>query len=210
MTTTNDAARLIEDYLDALRAGLRGVKEDAVQDFVLELRSHIKDKIAASGEDTPSAVSKVLVELGKPEELASEYKTNALLTNPDVSSSPLRVLALLFRWAGISVGGLFVLLGAIAGYFLGGVLMLCALAKFFYPRSAGLWAFHDATGDLNLSLRLGSGPAPTGAHELLGWWIVPIGLLVAIGLMVATSRLALWCAKRLRKRKVWTHFSGQA
>jgi hypothetical protein len=80
--------------------------------------------------------------------------------------------------------------------------MFCALAKPFYPGTAGLWAFHDATGDLTLSVRLGSEPVPKGAHELLGWWIVPIGLLVAVGLMVATSRLALWCAKRLRKPKV--------
>jgi len=62
----------------------------------------------------------------------------------------------------------------------------------------GLWAFHDATGDLNLSFRLGSADPPAGAHELLGWWIVPLGVLAALVLILSTSRLAQWCVRKFR------------
>jgi len=66
-----------------------------------------------------------------------------------------------------------------------------------------LWAFHDATGDLTLSFRLGLANPPAGAHELLGWWIVPMGVLAAVGLVLSTSRLALWSARRLGRSAVF-------
>lgn len=202
MTMANDTQKRIEEYLDTLRARLRGVKEEDVREFVEELRSHIQEKTSVTGEMTASGVDKVLAALGNPAELASEYRTNALLTKAAASGSPMRILEILFRWASYSAAGLFVLAGAIGGYFLGGVLFICAALKPFHPQTAGLWAFHDETGDLTLSFRLGSASPPAGAHELLGWWIVPIGLLVAFGLVVLTSRLALWCARRFRRSNV--------
>lgn len=202
MTLADNAQQRIEEYLNTLRARLRGVSEQDAQEFVEELRSHIQDKISGAGEMTPAVVEKVLMALGDPAELANEFRTNVLLTCAADSRSPIRILPLLFRWASFSGTGLFVLLVAIGGYFVGGVLFVCAMSKPFHPHTAGLWAFHDATGDLNLSFRLGSAIPPAGAHELLGWWIVPIGVLVALGLVLSTSRLAQWCARKFRGSNV--------
>jgi hypothetical protein len=202
MTIANDPQKRIEEYLDTFRAHLRGVKEEDVQEFVEELRSHIQEKTSVTGETTTSGVDKVLAALGNPVVLACEYRTTALITKAAASGSPMRILEILFRWASYSVAGLFVLVGATGGYLLGGVLFICAMLKPFHPQTVGLWAFHDETGDLTLSFRLGSASPPAGAHELLGWWIVPIGLLVAFGLVLLTSRLALWCASRFRRSNV--------
>jgi hypothetical protein len=202
MTLADNAHTRIDEYLDTLRARLCGVNEQDAWEFVEELRSHIHDKISAAGEMTPAVVERVLTALGNPEELASEFRTNVLLTGAVNSRSPIQILPILFRWASFSVTGLFVLLGAIGGYFVGGVLFICAMLKPFHPHTAGLWAFHDETGDLNLSFRLGSANPPAGAHELLGWWIVPIGVLVALGLVLSTSRLAQWCARKVRGSNV--------
>jgi uncharacterized membrane protein len=203
MSVENVTQKRIEQYLDAVQAFLRGVKEQDVQEFVKELRSHIQEKTSTLGETKDGGLETVLMALGDPKELANEYKANALITKVKASESPVRILEALFRWAGFSVTGLFVLVGAIAGYFFGGVLLLCAGLKLFHPQTVGLWALHDGTGDLVLSFRLGSTSAPAGAHELLGWWILPIGLLVAFGLVVSTSHLALWCAKRFRRLNVF-------
>jgi|SRR5215831_10601892 len=202
MILSNEAQKSVEEYLSTLRARLRGVKEQDAQDFVEELRSHIQDKISTAGEMTPSAVERVLTALGNPEELASEFKTNTLLTKTEGIKSPARVLSILLHWASFSVTGLFTLAGAIAGYFVGGVLFVCALLKPFHPHTAGLWAFRDETGDLNLSFRLGAASPPAAAHELLGWWIVPIGLLAALVLVLATSQLALWSARKFKRSNV--------
>lgn len=202
MTGGNVAQKRIEKYLDTVHACLRGLKEADVHEFVEELRSHIYEKTSTAGEMTADGLENVLTALGNPEELAREHKANALLTKAVASGSPLRILEALFRWASFSVAGLFVLVGATGGYLLGGVLFICAVLKPFHPQTVGLWVLQDETGDLALSFRLGAASPPAGAHELMGWWIVPIGLLVTFGLVMTTSRLALWCSRRFRRSSV--------
>ncbi len=166
-----------------------------------ELRSHIVEKAAGSGEMTAAAVEAALAALGSPEDLASQYVTYELMARAEVSRSPVRVMESLFRWASVSVAGFLVLLGSIAGYWLGGAFLLCAALKPFHPRTAGLWTFSDSAG-VEVSLRLGFGSAPAGGRELLGWWIVPLGLLIGCGLVMLTTRFALWCARRYRASRV--------
>jgi hypothetical protein len=177
---------------------LRGVNDEEVREIVEELRSHIMDKLAANADATPAEVDAALTALGTPEELASQYMTDNLLARAEVSRSPVQILKSLFRWASLSVAGFFVLMGSLAGYFLGAVFILGAILKPFHPRAAGLWAFRNSTGDLELSLHLGFGSAVTGGKDVLGWWIVPIGLFAGCGLVMLTTRFAVWCARRYR------------
>jgi len=62
-----------------------------------------------------------------------------------------------------------------------------------------LWVFPDGGDDLTISLQLGFGSAPAGGREILGWWIMPIGLVLGCGLVMLTTRYALWCARRYRR-----------
>jgi hypothetical protein len=54
-----------------------------------------------------------------------------------------------------------------------------SILKPFHPQTAGLWLLHDATGDSEFSFRA----VPAG-RDLLGWWIVPLGLLAGCALAV--------------------------
>jgi hypothetical protein len=193
-----DAQQKIESYLARLRQHLRGLHAEDAREIVEELRSHITDKAAASGEITPAGVDAALALLGAPEELASQYTTNDLFTRAEVSRSPLRILESLFRWASLSIAGFLVLLTAIVGYFLGGALMWCAVLKLIHPQTAGLWVFSHGD-DIEISLRLGFGSPPVGGRDVLGWWIVPLGLVVGCGLVLLTTHLALWCTRQYRK-----------
>ena len=197
----DDARQRIEAYLGRLRRRLRGINDEDVSDIVEELRSHILDKVTASGEVSAAAVDAALAGLGSPEALASEYMTDNLLARAEVTRSPLRILKSLFRWATLSVAGLLVLLGSLTGYFLGIVFTLCAVLKAFHPQTAGVWMIPDGTGNFEISVRLGFGSVPVGGKDVLGWWIVPIGLLVGCGLVMLTTRFALWCVRRYRKSR---------
>ena len=199
MTITGDVQQKIDAYLDRLRRRLLGIDEPAVRDIVEELRSHITDKVAAGGAATAAAVDAALAGLGSPEELANEYLTDNLLARAEASRSPLRILESLFRWASLSVAGFFVLISSIIGYFLGIVFILVAALKPFHPHTAGLWLLPTSAGDFEYSIRLGAGSAPGGSRELLGWWIIPIGLLVGCALVIFTTRFALWCARQYRR-----------
>lgn len=200
--SANDAQQRVETYLGRLRVRLRGINDLDVREIVEELRFHILDKAGVSGEVTAAGVDAALAALGSPEELASEYLTDSLLARAEVSRSPVQILESLFRWASLSVAGFFVLLGSILGYFFGVAFVLCALVKPFHPQTAGLWVFRDSTGNLVTSLRLGFGSPPVGGRDVLGWWIVPIGLVVGCGLLMLTTRFALWCARVYRRSHV--------
>jgi hypothetical protein len=201
MTTSGDAQQKIEAYLGRLRQRLRGMNEDDLRDIVEEIRSHITDKASAGGVVTAAAVDSAIARLGTPEELASQYTTDDLLARAEVSRSPLRILEGLFRWASLSVAGFFVLMGSLLGYFLGATLVLSALLKTIHPRTAGLWLLPSGPDDYELSLRMGFGTVPMGGKELLGWWIVPAGLFFGCGLLVLTTRVALWCVRQYRKSR---------
>ncbi len=173
-----------------------------VGEIVEELRGHIEERATtAAGELTPDSVSEALEGLGSPEELAREYLTDALLARAQISRSPLRILESLARWASLSIAGFFVLMGTVVGYFLGVAFLLAALLKFIHPKDAGLWTYPGAGGDSTFSLRLGFAGPPAGAQEMLGWWIVPLGLIVGCGLVFLTTRLTLWCVRRYRRSR---------
>jgi hypothetical protein len=191
----------IETYLEMLRSRLRSLGTEEVNDIIEELRSHILEKSTVNGELATREADAALEALGNPEELASEYMTDAALARAEVSRSPFRILAALFRCGSLSVAGFFVLVSALVGYFLGVAFILSALLKPIHPQSAGLWTFRDSTGDLQLSLRLGFGSAPAGGHDMLGWWIVPLGLGVGLVLVTLTTRFAIWCIRLYRKSR---------
>jgi len=198
-------SRATEAYLKRLRTGLLGVDDGEVREILEELRSHILEK-AADGD-----VGAVLAAMGSPEELAGRYPSRtACWRERRGSRSPLRLLRSLFRWASLSLAGFFVLLGSVLGYFTGGVCILVALCKPFHSNNAGLWTYRDAAGDLGISVRLGYGNAPGVGQDLLGWWIVPVGLVVGCGLVMLTTHCALWCVSRYRKSRAFREVERRA
>jgi hypothetical protein len=202
VSSTDEQQQKVEAYLAKLRGGLRGMNEHEVHEIIRELRAHIADKTVVGGGAKTSTVNTTLDALGSPEALANQYLTVALLSRAEINRSPVRIMQGLFRWASLSIAGLLVMAASIVGYVLGGALMLSALLKLIHPRSAGLWAYPTSTGDLELSLRMGFGGPPIGARDVLGWWILPVGLLTGCGLVALTTRFALWCAGRYRQSRV--------
>jgi hypothetical protein len=190
-TEREQAQKKIENYLGILRSMLRAMSRETSLDIIEELRSHIVDKATIDGELIPRRVEAALAALGSPAELASQYTTDDLLIRAEVTRSPLRIMDSLFRWASFSSIGFLVLMGSMFGYFGGFALIICAVLKPFHPYSAGLWRLPDG----QFSLRMGFGSVNPESRDLLGWWIVPVGLAAGSGLLTLTTRLALQCAR---------------
>jgi hypothetical protein len=188
----------LDDYLSDLRARLRGLADGEVEDILAELRSHVRDSGASGQDATEAELTAVLARLGSPSALAAAYREDRLLQNAASSRSPWRLLKGLSRLAAWSAAGVFALCGAVVGYVLAASFFLAAIVKPFQPERAGL--FRTAAGDeLTLRLGLSGSPTPPG-EELLGWWIVPLGVLLggmAYGLTVSFAR---WAIRRYRRR----------
>lgn len=183
----------IDAYLAELRAGLRGFAEVEVAEIVAELRGHIIESIATESSD--DAVGAVLGRLGTPTELASLYAMERLFERANRTRSPWLLFRSIARWATFSMAGAFVLFGLVVGHVIAASFFLAALVKPFASDRVGLWRL--ASGDISLRLGFG-GPPPQYATELLGWWIVPIGLLIGAGAFWLTVHFARYAIRRFR------------
>lgn len=196
MAKAPKAHALLQDYLAKVEAGLRGLPKEQAADILQELRSHVLDR---AGDALPEAkLREALQALGDPAQLAGQYVTQDLFDRTSVTRSPALMLRSLFHWATLSLQGFAVAFASLFLYLVGGALLLTAVAKPFDPDRVGLWVMsHDsAPAQAGMQIYLHGTPPP--GHELLGWWIVPIGLLLGLSLIVITYRLDLEAIKRFR------------
>ncbi len=200
ITMTNEVQIQIDTYLNQLERRLKPLAADQSREIIEEICTHIVERASESGSLTRAGVDKAIANLGDPDDLAEEYLTDALLAGTENTRSPFRILGKLFRWASVSVVGFLVLVCALAGYVLGASFAICAVMKAIHPRTTGLWLIPSA-GDETISLHLGIENAPVTGREVLGWWIVPIGLLAGTVLVMATTFVARWCVRRYRETR---------
>jgi hypothetical protein len=192
----DDGIRKLEGYLDELRAQLRGLPEPETSEIIKELRSHVLDSAGVGGSRPAGAVAAALDRLGSPEELAELYRMESMLTRAGRSRSPWLIFGGILRWATVSVAGILPFLGVLAGLVVAASFAIAALFKPFAPGRVGLW--RGGGDELSLHLGLLGGPPPQG-QELLGWWIVPLGLLAGAGVVLFTAWFGRWCARRYRR-----------
>ncbi|HEY3815009.1 MAG TPA: hypothetical protein VGL66_17460 [Caulobacteraceae bacterium] len=195
MTADDVASRTLDIYLRKVRHGLRGLPDDEAKEIVDELRSHALDR--AGGALTAASVDATIAGLGPARELSGLYLAERMAERVEVSRSPLLILKTVWRLAGLSVGAFFALILSFVGYAFGVSLLLTALLKPFLPKNDGLWYERRPTG---VSMSFSITDHPTG-HELMGWWIIPFGLICGAFVTWCTWRYGLWSVRRLGRAR---------
>jgi uncharacterized membrane protein len=198
MLQPKDPAQKIELYLRQVRSGLRDLPEPQVADILQELRSHILERAQAGGALSDAATDAALQALGRPQEVASLYVAENLMARAESSRTPWMVLRGVFYWAMLSLKGFIVLTFCLIGYLFGAAFFLAALAKPFNPHAVGLWM----TGFNTYSLRLGMTDSVVNGHELLGWFLIPLGCSLGGGTILLTTHFGLWCIRRFQRARV--------
>jgi hypothetical protein len=191
-------AQKIELYLKQVRTGLSNLPEPEVADILRELRSHILERAQTGAALSDTATDAALQSLGRPQEVASMYVAENFMARAESNRTPWMVLRGVFLWATLSLKGFLVLMVCLAGYLFGAAFFIAALAKPFNPHAVGLWM----AGDDSFSLRLGMTDSPAHGHELLGWFLVPIGCCLGGGTILLTTHFGLWCIRRFRRARV--------
>jgi hypothetical protein len=189
---TEAGVRRLEAYLAELYRCLGPLPEGDRNDVVTELRGHVLESVGEA--PTEDAVAAVLQRLGPAGVLAEQYVVDGALATAERSGAPWTLVRTLAQAAGASLRGFLALLGCVFGYALALSLALAAVRKPMAPDRVGLWKLGTDT----YSLRLGFGEAP-GGQEILGWWIVPIGLLAGASLLWLTTSFGRWAIRRLRR-----------
>ena len=185
-----DSRRDLERYLMQVRAALRGLPEPEIDDILRELRSHIVESTSDGSE-----VGVALRALGNPVDLAKTYRADNQMAQAECTCSPLVILQGL-RHASRSRLGCFVVTALYCfAYTFVVILVSAAVLKLFSPAHTGV--FYTPGKPLSLQLIVDGSPPP-GASELLGWWLVPIGLAVGLALRYPIDGVAQWWIRRYR------------
>jgi hypothetical protein len=195
MTADDAASRTLDIYLRQVRHGLHGLPDDEAKEIVDELRSHALDR--AGGTLTGESVDATIAALGSARELAGLYVAERMAERVEAQRSPWLILQTVWRLAGLSVGAFFTFAISLVGYGLGIGLLITAVLKPFLPKNDGLWYEQRPTG---ATMSLSVTTNPTG-HELLGWWIIPLGLVLGALVLWCTWRYGLWSVRRLGRAR---------
>jgi hypothetical protein len=195
MMTDHAVQSKIDAYVDEIERALHSLSREQRRDIVEELKSHIRE-VAGGATLDAAQVTAALERLGRPQQLASMYLAENLTKRAEEERSPWLIVRACARWAKLSVTGVFVLLGCLVGYGFAAGWFLAAIAKPFRPDRIGLWHLVDPTD--NLTFSLGAVDQP-GARELLGWWLIPLGLALALLFAFLTTRFGLWGIRRFKR-----------
>jgi uncharacterized membrane protein len=198
MLQPKDPAQKIELYLKQVRSGLSNLPEPQVADILQELRSHILERAQTGAVLSDTTTDAAIRSLGSPQEVASLYVAENFMARAESSRTPWMVLRSVFLWAMLSAKGFLVLMVCLTGYLFGAAFFIAALAKPFNPHAVGLWM----GGPDSFSLRLGMTDSVAHGHELLGWFLIPIGCSLGGGTILLTTHFGLWCIRRFRRARV--------
>lgn len=195
MMTATGIESTIESYLARVRAALRGMPEREIEDILRELRTHIADLSEPDGHGVDAAIRS----LGHPVDIAKTYLAENLMVQAECSGSPLVILQGLRHASRSRRGRLLVTALYFFGYINVFTLWAAAIEKLLAPSRGGLWYVPGHWSSISL---ITSGSPPSGARELLGWWLVPIAVLVGWALKVVTDRIAqLWIGRYRRQKE---------
>jgi hypothetical protein len=192
---SNDAGQAhLDTYLDQVRRHLTALPKSEADEIVAELRSHVLDKV--DGAATPQAVEAAIAALGTPREVARFNLTERVAAEVDEDRSPLTVLRGVGRLARLSVYGAFTGLVSFTGYVLSAGFVITAISKILSRTQAGLWRYPRPAGGDGYVFGVTNHP---GGQELLGWWVVPISLVLAVIVGWLTWRFGIFSVARMRR-----------
>lgn len=171
---------MVHDYLKSLMKFLSRLDKNDANDVLREIECHIYDVMEIREKDGQMINAEAILEgFGKPRELANQYVGHILEGAPPPKG--FRAIQRVKRGA---TKGLYFATGFF-GYFISLTLLAIGLYKPFDPESVGFWT--SESGD---SVVIGAmSEVPAGTQELLGWWIVPIAIGLAIGGAYLTNRV---------------------
>lgn len=196
---SKDAAMAhLDTYLAQVHRHLKGLPEAEVRETLAELRAHVLDKTA--GDFTVARVEAAIAELGSAREVGRINVTERVVAGLETSRSPWRVLRGVVRLASLSVYGTFAFLVSVLGYGSAAAFLLTAAIKPFAWDRAGLWVRSAGPDDYSATWMLGITDSPREGHELLGGWIIPIGIAAGLLLAWLTWRFGLFSLRLMGRR----------
>ncbi len=179
------SVRIWNRFFDQISKILRQVPKDQKDEIILELQGHVLESIMNdNSESGPDRIMNALDKLGDPEDFLRPIVADKLLSDGTRTFRPLTLFYGLYYNMFASARRFLISLVFAAGYLLLFIFLSASVAKLFIPEF-GLY-IHETGG---FSLGLMSEEARLVSQEVLGFWLVPVGILLSVILYVILTKL---------------------
>jgi hypothetical protein len=186
MFTSPAAQDLWTSYLDRVSALCGSLDRRQRADIQMELKAHLLESYIQLNEgDEATRITAAIDKLGQPEEFIPLWVEERLLDGAQPGSSTRNLFYLLRINALKSVKQFIVSMMMGFGYLLSFYLFIAAVLKLIYPQYVGLYLTESGWPFIGYV-------DAAGFTEILGYWLIPIGLAAAITLQ--------WCLNILLRR----------
>jgi uncharacterized membrane protein len=198
MTLTETGESRVNGYLFVLERSLKSfLPGDVVRDATREIESHVRERVAEhdGAPNEREALERILAELGPPLRVAQAYSAERIIDEAVATGRFVSIARAIWHLATTTMRGFFAGLGLLIGYLTGAGFILVAAMKPLFPQNVGVVMRHG--WPVAVGARF---PAP--AEPLAGgYWIIPLGLLLGLGILRISHRGAVgylnwWRAKR--------------
>jgi uncharacterized membrane protein len=191
-----ESKKLLEEYLQKLRGVLKPLPEEERDEIILEIKGHILERIAHSSqaEDDTEALKNALIRLGKPEEYAFEFVTDYLLRKGIERKKAWMIFKGLLRWGCNTLVGFFYSLFFFASYLISASFVIVGIMKPIFPEKVGFFLRNGRFENFGLIMGVTDNP---NMQEVLGYWIIPIALVIGIAWFFVTT----WLLKKVIRNR---------
>ena len=172
MNQQNEPCDRVESYLLQLRAALGRTQELEKAEIISDIRCHIAERVEECECPPGEAVTLVLEELGDPESLARTYRAEGLPNRTAISAGAWLLARAVSGRVFAGTGGFFSVLALFVGYSFSLLFLACAGLKPFFPGNIGL--------------------VGVGGRDPLGYWNIPLLLVIGLLFFVLTGRFRTW------------------
>src|SRR5215472_5500867 len=184
---------MIDDYFAELERKMSDLPAGDRQEFTRELRAHVMDRLQQQAAVSEASCYSILKALGRPEEIARQYRLERIITRSAWRTSPFSILRTTLRWALTGIQGFAVFMIAFTGYMMALSFYISALLKPFFPQNVGFYV-----GDQGFTIA--AWPARHGI-AYLDTYFIPICIVVGYLLTLGTTLLIRFLVRRVRTLK---------
>ncbi len=183
--TQPEALAIWDRFFGRIKTICRPLPDDAQRELILELEDHLYESFRAQpGESEVEKLAIAIENMGDPDEFVRPLVADHQLAAAGRTMDPRSVfLGLLYNTSrGAKAVAASFLYGL--GYLLSLGFLLVAIGKPFSPDRVGLFA--RSGGGLVMGIL---DQPPAGSTELLGYWIIPVGIVLSVVIYWTLTRL---------------------
>ncbi len=181
----------IETYIAALTRALRALPEADCADIVAEIRAHLEHR-AREGR-----LAEAMKALGSPEICARGFLDEIKIQDAFADGGPAKTVGALLALASqrlTATAGLFV---SFVFFALAAGFGFTAVAEIVTPERAGLWV----NNDLGMFMMGTLDAPPPATRELLGRWLFPVAVGLAVLSLVIGQSLARFFVRLMARKR---------